>query len=128
MLACVDGMPIGVDVERRVRVPKNRELIQEKLFHGLEQDWLRSHGETMGAFLQIFCLKEAWVKALGGSALRDFKTFSVIDARGAVGHPDGWLCLSDAQPDLYVAVAVAKPGAQPDVRWLLSQTAGGKEK
>ncbi|WP_077529850.1 4'-phosphopantetheinyl transferase family protein [Vreelandella utahensis] len=62
VLAAFSQGPIGVDAERVNRTPPWQALAR-RWFTGPETDWLQAQTQPEDAFLTLWTLKEAWIKA-----------------------------------------------------------------
>ncbi|WP_202405547.1 MULTISPECIES: 4'-phosphopantetheinyl transferase family protein [Halomonadaceae] len=64
VLAAFSPGPIGVDAEPVDRQPPWQALAR-RWFAGSEMDWLQAQDQPEDAFLTLWTLKEAWIKATG---------------------------------------------------------------
>eukprot|EP00850_Spirogloea_muscicola_P009081 SM000050S17006 [mRNA] locus=s50:330254:334202:- [translate_table: standard] len=109
LIACgvTTSDPIGIDVEDTSRVPRRDVLaLARKKYSSAEVDWLQqctSKEERRLRFLQLWTLKEAYVKAIGmgiqAAPLRDF-TFDLRACPGvslALQEVSGFAASEEAQ-------------------------------
>lgn len=85
---------LGVDVEPLYRETDWRRIVRRWFTRG-EQDWLLSQADER-AFLRVWTLKEAWLKATGRGIANNLQTLEV--------HADG--SLSGDRPDQHWAAAI----------------------
>lgn len=118
--------PLGVDIERLSRLVPNAAAIAAKHFHPLEVVKLHQSVEMEREFLRIWCLKEAWVKAIGGGIAKDFRHFSVIDEDGQTrlncssAPAKGWLVDTTSatyQEHLMVGMALVGVSGEIGLLW-----------
>jgi 4'-phosphopantetheinyl transferase len=62
-LALAD-VPVGLDVER-LREQRDFPGLLQRVFHPVERERMRAHGQPLAAFYQAWTRKEAFLKALG---------------------------------------------------------------
>ncbi len=71
------GAAIGLDIEPLTRRPQWKELVK-RWFSPQEQAWLLS-ADDPEAFLRVWTLKEAWLKATGRGIADNLQTLTVTD-------------------------------------------------
>jgi len=122
LVACVvgRGFDVGIDVERVVR---NRDvaLIANSYFAPIEREWLAAapESERHARFIDIWTLKEAWLKATGVGLAVGLDTFAFsFESSTLVFHPpsgvraDEWgFALLEPSEGFRLAVAIRWSGA-----------------
>ncbi|WP_413204831.1 4'-phosphopantetheinyl transferase family protein [Rhodospirillum sp. A1_3_36] len=92
------GLAVGVDVEGTHR-PLDAQNLADRFFHPMEAQWLRRLPEdaVLGAFMTLWTLKEAVVKALGTGIQQGLETFHVaadparlVEADAPFGERGHW--------------------------------------
>lgn len=126
MVLCgvVDGLPIGVDVERLCR--RTDLALADRYFASSEADWVfqQPEAEQLRAFLRVWTLKESFIKAIGTglSTPLDAFAFQRIDSQRPVvefldpslGRAEDWrFFVPDLEAGFIGAVAVADPHPSP---------------
>lgn len=98
------GAPVGLDLEPKARRPQWQKVVS-RWFSLQEQDWLLAANDSE-AFLKVWTLKEAWLKATGRGIANNLRTLDIsagFELRGdrsaepwraCLGHSgDHWVAL-----------------------------------
>ncbi|QWA13214.1 4'-phosphopantetheinyl transferase superfamily protein [Sodalis ligni] len=73
------GQDVGVDLEKVSGKIAVKKAIAQRFFHPDEQRWLACSDENyLRRFTQIWCIKEAWLKARGSGLTQPLSGFCVI--------------------------------------------------
>ena len=80
VLCAFDDKPVGADVEK---IKVHGMELAERFYSAMEYDWLmrRNDAERVEGFVDIWTLKESYLKALGKGISKGLASFTV--------HPDG---------------------------------------
>lgn len=100
LVALGPARDLGVDVERHRERPRMMEIAQ-RFFHPSELDWLRAQDDSArtGAFVRLWCAKEALLKAHGHGVSFGLEKLvfgeregdlQLIDCDPALGSPAEW--------------------------------------
>lgn len=128
LLALGEDVELGVDIERLRARPRAMELA-ERFYHPDETAWLRAIGdeeERLLAFVRLWCVKEAVLKAHGQGISFGLHRFHVALDEGAprlatcdpgLGRPDDWRLHEWApRPDYRAALAWHPRGLREGLR------------
>lgn len=137
------GMAIGLDIEPLTRRPQWQKVVS-RWFTPEEQDWLLADNNSE-AFLKVWTLKEAWLKATGRGIANNLTTLRICSDFGLSGDRprEHWQAALGQSEQHLVAVVyqnprppegfatpgpldignpgVEIPGMEP-VRWILHRT------
>ena len=98
------GTPIGLDLEPMARRPEWQKVVA-RWFSSQEQAWLLAANDA-AAFLKVWTLKEAWLKATGRGIANNLKTLDItadFELRGdRPGEP--WRACLGNSADHWVAL------------------------
>ncbi|MGX5729686.1 4'-phosphopantetheinyl transferase family protein [Pseudoxanthomonas beigongshangi] len=100
LVALGPARDLGVDVERHRERPRMMEIAQ-RFFHPSELDWLRAQDDDArtGAFVRLWCAKEALLKAHGHGVSFGLEKLvfgeregglHLVDCDPALGSPAEW--------------------------------------
>jgi len=100
LVALGPARELGVDVERHRERPRMMEIAQ-RFFHPSELDWLRAQDDAgrAGAFVRLWCAKEALLKAHGHGVSFGLEKLvfgeregglRLVDCDPALGSPAEW--------------------------------------
>lgn len=100
LVAMGQARDLGVDVEQHRERPRMMEIAQ-RFFHPSELDWLRAQDDAArtGAFVRLWCIKEAVLKAHGQGVSFGLEKLvfgeregqlQLVDCDPALGHPAQW--------------------------------------
>lgn len=128
LLALGEDVELGVDIERLRARPRAMELA-ERFYHPDETAWLRAladEAERLLAFVRLWCVKEAVLKAHGQGISFGLHRFHVALDGGAprlatcdpgLGRPDDWRLHEWApRPDYRAALAWHPRGLREGLR------------
>ncbi|MDO3721513.1 4'-phosphopantetheinyl transferase superfamily protein [Marinobacter sp. chi1] len=95
LVACATshGVPVGIDLEPIQRKPRWQSIVR-RWFSLREQAWLLEADDPM-AFLTVWTLKEAWLKATGRGIAGNLQTLEVLPGFELIGdrpEPDWQAC------------------------------------
>ena len=100
LVALGPARDLGVDVEQYRERPRMMDIAQ-RFFHPSELDWLRAHADDArtGAFVRLWCAKEALLKAHGQGVSFGLEKLvfgereeglRLLDCDPALGSPSEW--------------------------------------
>jgi 4'-phosphopantetheinyl transferase len=106
------GTPVGLDLEPKARRPEWQKVVA-RWFSSQEQTWLLAANDS-DAFLKVWTLKEAWLKATGRGIANNLRTLDItagFELRGdRPGEP--WRACLGNSADHWVAL-VYQSGLAP---------------
>jgi phosphopantetheinyl transferase len=119
LIACSVGRrTVGVDVEKIEDGPlagKRSQLLAGRFFSPAEQAFLQSLSlESQGlAFLRLFTMKEAYVKALGHGISTSFDDFTVPLGNHEISKRGSWEWFTRLAGNFWVSHVLENPGNGP---------------
>ncbi|XOZ32597.1 4'-phosphopantetheinyl transferase family protein [Halomonadaceae bacterium KBTZ08] len=106
---------IGVDAEPVTRTPP-WEALARRWFTTSETDWLRHQNQPRDAFLTLWTLKEAWIKATGRGIAGNLQAlfFSPERNRLVLDQPDPSWCVATTTSQSHRIGVIWQGGAAPE--------------
>lgn len=106
------SQPIGLDIEPVARRP-NWQKVVSRWFSPQEQGWLLAE-DNAEAFLRVWTLKEAWLKATGRGIANNLRTLEVSPDSELSGDRPGWRAAQGLSGDYLVTVIYQQPRVIPE--------------
>jgi len=79
MWVCVfsdTGEPIGIDIEKKDRLPSEHSIIAKEYFHYKE---ISLYNQAVNNFIRIWSAKESYVKCYGMGTKKEISSFTVVE-------------------------------------------------